>query len=95
SRNWNYYLEENEKEFDLAIMMKLVPVIARQQKELLNYLSHVPAKHILLTGSKESMVKKQSIEKREDAVLQRFIKLCGRNVIKRFEIENEFGYLIE
>lgn len=92
---WNFYLQKGQNEFDLAIMLKLIPVVERQEKELLQILSEIPAKRFLITGSKEAMVKKRSIHKREAAVIKSFIDKLNTTVTLSFEIENEFGYLLE
>jgi hypothetical protein len=92
---WQSYLPETVNEFDLALFLKLVPVLARQEKGLLETLSEIPANRILVTGNKEAMVKKIDIEERERKVIEKFIKNSSKVIIKQIEIPNEFGYLIE
>lgn len=82
------------EKFDMALMLKLIPVIARQEKHLLGLLSKTPAKKLFITASKEAMVKKIDITKREDVILRKFIKLSGRAIEDTFDSENEFGYLL-
>jgi len=93
-RFWEKYLPENISEFDLALMIKLVSVVWRQERDLVSLLTEVPAKTILVTAPKESMTKKESIERRERSVLEKFITLSGRTVVGELDIENEFGYFI-
>lgn len=84
-----------ENNYDLAIMLKLVPVIARQDREHLEKLFNVPAKKVVVSASKESMTKKVDISAREDAVLNRFIDNSGRKIIRKFSFGKEFGYVLE
>ena len=75
-------------------MLKLIPVINRQEDNLLEYLAKIPGNTVVVTGSKEAMVKKKNIQIREDIILKKFIAQTGRKVIKEIDIENEFGYVI-
>ncbi len=93
-KEWQEYLPNNTNAFDTVLMLKLIPVIQRQEKELLQILAKVPAKRIIVTGSKEAMARNRDIEKRERLVCEKFIKLTGRSVIGQLEIENEFGYVL-
>lgn len=93
-KEWREYLPNNVNAFDTVLMLKLVPVIQRQEKGLLEILAKVPAKRFIVTGSKEAMTRNTDIEKRERAVCENFIKLTGRTVAGRFEVENEFGYVL-
>ena len=94
SREWKEYLSNNVDIFDTVLMLKLVPVIQRQEKNLLDTLAKVPAKRFIVTGNKEAMTKNKDIEKRERRVCENFIKLTGRKIAGQFEIENEFGYIL-
>lgn len=93
-RDWTYYLPKGHTQFDLVLMLKLVPVIWRQERTLILKLAKIPAKHILLTGSKEAMTRKENIYRKENQSLKRFIEYTGRKVVKTFEFENEFGYVL-
>ena len=84
----------NLEHFDLVFMLKLIPVINRQEDNLLEYLAKIPGNTVVVTGSKEAMVKKKNIQIREDIILKKFIAQTGRKVIKEIDIENEFGYVI-
>lgn len=93
--NWHKYLPESVNEFDFVFLLKLIPVIYRQERELLDIILEIPAKRFLITGSKESMVKRVNIESRENKVLQNFIKESNKIIRKKIEIPNEFGYIVE
>lgn len=89
------YQKTGIEEYDFAMMLKFIPVVLRQERNLGDVLNIVPAKRILVSGSKESMTKKVSIEKRERSVLMRYINSQGYRVIDELEWESEFGYIIE
>lgn len=93
-RFWEKYLPEDVHEFDLALMIKLISVVKRQERDLIDLLAKVPAKAFLITAPKESMTKKESIERRERSVLKNFIKTSGREVVGELDVENEFGYFL-
>jgi len=79
--------------FDVALMLKLVPVLARLSRDAARRLAEVPADRILVTGSAEAMTRRQDIERRERAALRRFIDGSGRKVVGEFRAGDEFGYL--
>ena len=80
--------------FDFAFMLKLIPVVQRRNKDLLQNLADVPADSILVTGSAQAMTRKENIVRKEDRILHEFIEMSNRKIIQKFNIENEFGYLI-
>lgn len=92
---WEYYLPENKESFDFVFMLKLIPVMYRQHREQLGHITKLPFKHALVTGSKEAMVKKQDIENRENKIITKFISDSGWNIVKKIDLPNEFGYIIE
>ena len=81
-------------EFDLALLMKLVPVVQRQHRELLPVLHQTPAADWLLTGSRCSLTKRVSIERREKRALQEFVRQAGREVKHEFTVGEEFAWLV-
>ncbi len=81
--------------FDLALMLKLVPVVSRQQRDLLPLLAGAPARRVLVTGNMESLARRETIRRREDRALRGFIEMSGRRVIGHFEAPGEFGYVLE
>jgi 16S rRNA (guanine(1405)-N(7))-methyltransferase len=93
---WEPLLSRNGfNEFDVAFLFKLIPVVGRQKPEYLDILRKTPAKIWVLTGSKISLTKNQSIEKRERAALQRFIETTGCRTIAEFSAGEEFGFILQ
>jgi len=90
---WSNFLDQNTQ-FDLAIMLKLIPVVYRQNKSFLKQLYQIPAKRILLTGNTEAMTKRENIRRKEEHFLRKYIKMTGRDIIAYFQIDNEFGMMI-
>lgn len=91
-------LESEEDEtcpFDAALMLKLIPVIARQSRALLSTLAETPARRWIVTGSTTSLAKRTSIIRREQGVLRRFIADAGRQIRAEFQFGEEFGYIVE
>jgi len=86
----NLCTEHDVEEFDLALMLKVVAVVQRTNPELVNGLCKVPAKTIVVSGVKESMVKKQDIGRRERRLVLNFMESCGRQKIAEFDLDNEF-----
>jgi 16S rRNA (guanine(1405)-N(7))-methyltransferase len=88
------YLINGRASFDVAIMMKLIPVIARQDRALLHQLVTIPARQLVITASAQAMTRALDIARREDHVLQQFIKMTGRPVQAALTFGNEFGYVL-
>lgn len=82
--------ESGVNDFDLALILKVVPVVRRTSPALMDQLASVPAKTIIISGVKESMVKKQDIERKERRAIDSFIKDTGRMKEGEFELDNEF-----
>ncbi len=80
--------------FDLALMLKLIPVVRRQDRAVLDLLANVPARRILITGNIEALARRERIRAREDKALRAFIAQSGRRVKSNFETTNEFGYIL-
>ncbi|OGC56286.1 hypothetical protein A2976_04660 [candidate division WWE3 bacterium RIFCSPLOWO2_01_FULL_41_9] len=95
THSWEDYLPQGVEEFDLALMVKLVSVVWRQERDLVDNLTKVPAKTILITAPKEAMTKKQPIYRREKKVLLNFIRLGDLKIVGDLDIENEFGFFIK
>mgnify|MGYP005853066821 CR=1 FL=1 len=93
--DWRDALACGVARFDLALMLKLVPVVRRQQRDLLPFLADAPAHRLLITGNVESLTRHESIKGREDRALRDFIALSNRRVIGHFRAGGEFGYLLE
>ncbi len=85
SEGWDNLFEQSPvRHFDLAIMTKLIPVVSRQQRQLLSVLAETPAATWLVTGSRVALAKRRWIERRERRVLDNFIELSGRRVTHEF-----------
>lgn len=80
--------------YDIAFIMKVLPVVKRQERELLSVLRDTPANLLLITGSKTSMTKNSSIEKRERKDIDNFIDECGFTKLLEFDRSEEFGWLV-
>lgn len=81
--------------FALALALKLVPVVARQEREQLPTLAAAPARRLLVTGAKQAMVKRRAIDKREQRTLQQFADDHGLTVVGTLETTSELGLLLE
>jgi len=92
--SWTAYPEREIDIFDVAFMLKLIPVISRQRKNLLTKLAEVPSRQIVITATTEAMTRKENIRKREERVLFEFIEMTDKKIVATFQIGNEFGYLI-
>lgn len=81
--------------FDLALLLKLVPVVKRTNPALLDQLSRIPAKTIVISGVKESMVRRHDIEHKERKGIDSFIRDAGRSKTGEFELGNEFFIIVQ
>ncbi len=81
--------------FDVALMLKIVPVVARQEPALLETLARVPARRVILTGSKEALVKRRAIARRERNMIEGFARDAGFRVLHTFETPDEIGLVAE
>ena len=81
-------------EFDVAFLLKLVPVVHRQARELLDVLRRTPAPIWVASGSRISMTKRRSIERRERAVMHKFAASAGRRVEAELVTEDEFAWVL-
>jgi hypothetical protein len=55
----------------------------------------VPATTIIVSGVKESMVKKHDIEHKERRAINNFINICGRSITAEFQLDNEFFIILQ
>lgn len=81
--------------FALALALKLVPVIARQEREQLHVLAGAPARRLLVTGAKQAMVKRRAIDRREERVLRAFAEDHGLAIVGTLDTPSEIGLLLE
>ena len=95
SEGWRTVCTEHSIDtFDLAFLFKLVPVVKRTSPPLLQQLADIPAETFVISGVKESMVKKHDIERKERKAIDNFIKDIGRSKTGEFELGNEFFIII-
>jgi len=80
--------------FDLALMLKVIPVVKRREPKLLETLARAPAKQMLITGSAMSMTKRVSVRRRERGVLRRFIAEANLEIAGELETPDEIGWLV-
>jgi 16S rRNA (guanine(1405)-N(7))-methyltransferase len=81
--------------FDVALMLKIVPVVKRQEPALLEILARVPARRVIVTGSKEALVKRRAIARREKNVIETFAREAGFRILHVFETPDEIGIVAE
>jgi hypothetical protein len=91
---WDVVMPAGRTEFDLALLLKVVPVVARQEPRLLDVLAETPARCLLITGSKQAMAKRQTIAHREKAAIRSFVDRYGLTIRDRFETADELGFLV-
>ena len=82
------------KRYDAAFLLKLVPVVARQQPRLLATLADAPADWLVVTGSRQALARRQDISRRERAVIGSFAKRHGLVVESEFETPSELGLVM-
>lgn len=76
--------------YELALMMKLVPVISRQRPRDLEILAATPARWWLLTGSKTAMTRHKDIERKDRRLIEMFLGQAKAEVISEFSLTTEF-----
>ncbi len=92
--HWPDLLPVGLARFEVAFLLKLVPVVHRTHRDLLGRLVEVPARRIVVSASSEALTRREDIRRREERVLHAFIEMTGRPVTGTFEIGNEFGYVL-
>jgi 16S rRNA (guanine(1405)-N(7))-methyltransferase len=85
----------NIPRFDVAFLMKLVPVVSRIERDLMEILRETPAGTWVITGSRVSMTKYAGIEQRERRIIHRFIEESGRAVAGEFSTPEEFCMIVK
>ncbi|MBX3728042.1 MAG: hypothetical protein KF858_02565 [Candidatus Sumerlaeia bacterium] len=81
--------------FDVALMLKVVPVVARQEREQLAELAAVPARRLVISGSRVGLAKRRDIERRERGTILRFLEQRGARVVEEFATGDEFFVVAE
>ncbi|HEU0097444.1 MAG TPA: hypothetical protein VFQ67_01590 [Allosphingosinicella sp.] len=92
---WQRLLETFPDGVEAALMLKLVPVVGRQTPELVETLARVPARRLVVTGSRQAMAKRASIEDRERRTIERFAAQGRWTIADRFQTEDEVGLVLE
>ena len=82
------------KRYDTAFLLKLVPVVARQQPGLLATLADTPADWLVVTGSRQALARRQDISRRERVAIGAFAKRYGLVVEREFETPSELGFVM-
>lgn len=95
ARRWELASGFDESEFDVALLLKLVPVIARQEPEALSILARVPARRLVVSGSRVALARQADIERRERSVLRRWIDGHGFEVVDEMVFDDEFAFVLE
>ena len=80
--------------FDVALLLKIVPVVARQERDLLFVLAAVPARRLVVSGSRSALVRHEDIERRERNAIRRFLRLVGRPILGEFSTDSEFALVL-
>jgi len=83
------------RDCDLGILLKVVPIVARQSPELLPVLAATPANRLLISGSRIAMAKRQDIERRERRAVTRFCADFGFREEREFQTADEILLLAE
>jgi 16S rRNA (guanine(1405)-N(7))-methyltransferase len=83
-----------DQDFELALMLKLIPVLARQHRDLLPELAAIPARYMAITASEHALTRRENIRRREERVLRDFIELTGRPVFGELALKGEFGFVL-
>ncbi len=91
----NELLDLNKgKEFDVAFLLKLIPVMEREKRGSTNGLIEaIPAKWLVLSVSKESMTKKEKIAFKEVKIIKNFIKENNLYLNTKIDFENEIVFI--
>lgn len=82
------------KEFDVALLLKLIPVVSRIEPKHLDVLASTPATTLIASGSVHALAKRQSIMHREAGSIRLFCTKYGFSVVDRFKTEDEVFFVI-
>lgn len=91
------FIEKNKLiEFDVAFLLKLIPVMERLKRGISDYiLSWIPSNILVISGSKKSMVKGKKIGKKEENLIKRILIKNKLKIISKIEFENEFVFIVK
>lgn len=78
-----------EGRFDVALLLKVLPLFARQERSHVEALQTLPADRWIVSGSTEALARKRDISRREAATLDRTLQALGKRVVDRFVVGTE------
>jgi hypothetical protein len=87
-------VRRDRAQFDVALLLKLVPVVGRQEPHLLPVLAATPARKLIITGSKEALAKRTPILHRELKTIRTFVQSAGLAIEDQFETDDEIGVVV-
>jgi tRNA-guanine family transglycosylase len=90
------------EKYDVALALKLIPALYRARRPrpredddtAISVLGGFPADKMLITACRESMTRRENIEKHEMAALKRFIGDFEFSIESEVALGNEFGFVI-
>lgn len=80
---------------EVGLLLKVVPVIARQSAGLVADLAQTPAERLVVSGSRIAMAKRQDIARRETRILRRFFDDHKLTELDSFMTEDEVVFLVQ
>jgi 16S rRNA (guanine(1405)-N(7))-methyltransferase len=80
---------------EVGLLLKVVPVIARQSSSLLTVLAQTPTERLVISASREAMAKRQDIERRETRIVRRFLADYGLSELSSFRTPDEVVFLAQ
>ncbi|MBN2054429.1 hypothetical protein JW905_05880 [bacterium] len=100
ARQWDLTSEPDEWEdvrdqWDLVIMLKLIPVLARVAPAVLDHIAALPAGRWLLSANATALTRRTDIERRERTVVRQFIERSGRMVTAEARCGDELFWVAE
>jgi hypothetical protein len=91
---WDPVRRRSRAEFDVALLLKIVPVVGRQEPHLLAVLAATPARKLIITGCKEALAKRTPILHREQKTIRTFVQSAGLAIEDQFETQDEIGVVV-
>ncbi|SER40549.1 hypothetical protein [Actinokineospora terrae] len=95
TEDWPALVEQGlPTRLDVALVLKVLPVVARRSPKALEVLARTPADLLVFSGSRTAMAKRQDIERRETGVLRRFFAEYGFTEVGEFRTEDEICLVV-
>ena len=79
----------------VALLLKVVPVVARQEQAMLPRLAATPVPRLVVSGSRVALAKRQDIETREQRVVRRWLQDNDLVGIGEYRTADEFLVVAE